>query len=166
MEPVEKPELKSWRDLLNPLPEAAMVNSTETPKNDPNQDTVLSVPAGEVEVVVFFFDSNINSLIAETVTIEKTEGIARRTMEKLLAGPEDPAHDPIAPRGTRLLDINIKPAEGLCIVDLSREARQATDRHEKEIMVQAVTDTLRQFPAVDEVAILVGGEPLEETKMF
>lgn len=63
----------------------------------------------------------------------------------------------MVPAGTELLDINIKP-DGLCIVDLSREVNQVSSARQGELMVQAIANTLGQFPAVKEVSFLVEGE--------
>ena len=58
------------------------------------------------------------------------------------------------------MDINLKP-DGLCIVDLSSEARQVSDRSQEELMIDAVAKTLGQFPTVQERTFMINGENVD-----
>lgn len=165
-ETVEKPTVKTWRDLLNPIPGQPVTNQSAEIKPEESRDGVEQPAADMVEVVLYFYDQNQKTLVAEPTKIIKTEGIARRTMEKLLAGPANSGYTAIAPAGTKLLDINIKKEERLCIVDLSSEAKQVADHQQAQNLLDAVTKTLCQFPTVNEVRILINGQMVDEISAF
>ena len=105
------------------------------------------------------------SLVEEMHSIPKEEGIARRTINELMKGPDTPEYLSIVPEGTRLLDINLKP-DGLCIINLSREACQVNSREQEEMMVMAIANTVGQFPAVKEVTFMIEGEFVQEIGGF
>ncbi len=92
-------------------------------------------------------------------------GIARSTINELFKGPETPGYLSVVPEGTRLLDINVKP-DGLCIVDMSHEARQVANKQQEEMMVMAIVNTIGQFPTVKEVTFRINGEPVQEIGGF
>ncbi|HAA09020.1 MAG: GerMN domain-containing protein [Syntrophomonadaceae bacterium] len=159
--------IKSWRDLVNLLPEPQQESQEEPldmlptveplPEAEPDQETI--------EVVLYFGRGDGLSLVEEMRSIPKEEGIARRTINELMKGPDTPEYLSIVPEGTRLLDINLKP-DGLCIINLSREACQVTSREQEEMMVMAIANTVGQFPAVKEVTFMIEGEFVQEIGGF
>ncbi len=166
---IRQESLKTWRDLLNPISQNLTSNkaTVESEKTQVKPTIENSNETAEtVQVKLFFFDSNKNALQAENAAIVKTEGIARSTMERLLLGPSSASLKSIAPFGTHLLDINIKKNEQLCIVDLSSEAKNISDKSQAKMMVDAISNTLFQFPSVKKVSILIAGESIEEIPVF
>ena len=159
--------IKRWRDLVYLLPETKQENQEATldmiptveplPEAEPDQETI--------EVVLYFGRGDGLSLVEEMRSIPKEEGIARRTINELMKGPDTPEYLSIVPEGTRLLDINLKP-DGLCIINLSREACQVTSREQEEMMVMAIANTVGQFPAVKEVTFMIEGEFVQEIGGF
>ncbi|MGI6064902.1 MAG: GerMN domain-containing protein [Bacillota bacterium] len=115
------------------------------------------------EVVLYFSDQAGEKLALETRAIAKVEGIARATVQELLAGPSvESGLLPTIPVGTKLTDINVRP-DGLCIVDFSSEL---VDNHpggslNEELTVYSIVNTLTQFPTIQEVQILVDGQKVE-----
>ncbi|HHW07143.1 MAG TPA: GerMN domain-containing protein [Clostridia bacterium] len=119
-----------------------------------------SPPEDLREVVLYFADGYGQSLVAETRLIPKTEGIARATINELLAGPSpDSGLLPTVPYGTMLRDINVKD-DGLIIVDFSRELidNHAGGQLGETLTVYSIVNTLTQFPTVDRVRFLVDGQ--------
>lgn len=115
------------------------------------------------EVTLFFAGADGNSLAPEIRVIEKSEGIARATMEELIAGPT-PGNGllPTIPQGTSLLDINVT-AEGLCIVDFSPEllGESSGEVIGDNLMVYSIVNTLTNFPTVDRVEFRIDGGSVE-----
>lgn len=153
---VENNKINSWRDLLK-IP----ASSEETAQNTSEPAVVPDGNSGEavekISVRLYFIDPKQNKLAVEERSIDKVEGIARQTMAELIKGPSSAEYEAVFPAGTRLLDINIKP-EGLCIVDLSSEADKIAGQEQGNFMIQAVADTLGQFPSIKEVSFLINGE--------
>ena len=66
----------------------------------------------------------------------------------------------VFPEGTKLLDINIKP-EGVIIVDFNSKLTKLSSEHQERLAVYSIVNTLGQFPAVQEVQILINGDKLD-----
>jgi len=115
------------------------------------------------EVTLYFAGQEGNSLLPEVRTIQKTEGIARATMEQLIAGP-GPGSEllPTIPQGTSLLDINVKE-DGLCIVDFSGEllSEGADGVIPDNLMVYSIVNTLAEFPTIEKVQFRINGQEVE-----
>lgn len=148
-------KIKAWKDLLK-IPTAA---EKETPANTQpiKPSTEISQSQDKITIKLYFMDSTGKKLVAEERSIVKTEGIARQTMQELLKGPAQQGLQTAVPAGTRLLDINVKP-EGLCIVDLSSDVNKISTKEQGKLAVQAMANTLAQFPSVREVSFLINGE--------
>lgn len=148
---------KKWQDLIRLLPEEE--------KGDKPGDTQLTdknmILGESIDIDLYFIAADGKSLAAEKRTIPKTEGIARKTLEELIKGPENADYGNPLPAGIKLLDINIK-ADGLCIVDLSSQARQAGGPVEEQLMVYAIANTAGQFPTVSAVTFMVDGEKVNQ----
>lgn len=152
---------KSWQDLIRLLPEEEKNTAPESLQT-PDENTIL----GEsIDIELYFVAADGVSLEAEKRTIIKTEGIARKTVEELIKGPGNANYSSAMPTGIKLLDINIKP-EGLCIVDLSSQARLVGNMNEEQMMVYAIANTVGQFPAVKEVTFMVDGEKVKQLGGF
>ena len=115
----------------------------------------------KVEISLYFSEQNGDYLQAEKREIAMVPGLARATVEELIAGPKTKGLLRTVPEGTQLLDINVE--NGLCRVDLSKEFK---DNHwggsSGEILtVYSLVDTLTQFSSIDKVEILVEGQKVE-----
>ena len=116
-----------------------------------------SVP--QMTVALYFASADGEKLVKEEKAIPKVEGMARATIETLLEGP-DAASGLLSavPAGTQLLDINVKPDSGLCIVDFSKELASTAAGVSEEVTVYAIANTLCQFATIDQVEFRVEGQ--------
>lgn len=153
--PQANSKITEWKDLLKVTPEKT---GKTAPAVKPSADHTAQVES--IGVKLYFAAGDDNKLASEERSIPKVEGIARQTLEELLKGPQNAANKAVAPSGTRLLDINLKP-DGLCIVDLSSEARQVENQRQAEIMIQAIANTLGQFATIKRVKFLIDGNPAD-----
>jgi len=116
------------------------------------------IPTGAdaMQVMCYFADEEMN-LLSETRTVEKTPGVARKTVEELLKGPKDPTLSTTIPEGTVLLDINITSG-GKCIVDLSKEFVQFESESAAKTGIFSIVNALTEFQSVKEVEFRVDGK--------
>lgn len=159
--------IKSWRDLVNLLPEPEGQSQEELPDSVPTVEPVTNpeINMETIEVMLYFGGQDGLSLVKEPRVIPKEEGIARSTINELIKGPNTPEYLNVFPEGTRLRDINVKP-DGLCIIDLSHEACQVSNQQQEEMMVMAIVNTVGQFPTVKEVTFMIDGEPVQKIGGF
>ncbi|MDO4539759.1 MAG: GerMN domain-containing protein [Syntrophomonadaceae bacterium] len=158
-------ELADWRQLFQEAPPA---DEEPLPITDDELLAQLGVlpesPApgdavgtgGEVMVVKLYYPDEMGYMSQEERTVAAEEGVARRTMELLLDGPEDAALQNIFPAGTTLKDINIKE-DGECIVDLSAEVTGVKNREQEDLMVESIINTLGEYPTIKRVSFRVEG---------
>jgi len=152
----EDTRLKSWREWIKvPVEEGKKASSTAVKSN--RTANIKELTKERITVELYFARKDGKGLEAEKRDIPKEEGIARKTIEALLAGPQNPNLNCPLPEGTKLLDINIKP-DGLCIVNFSREITTVTPGKPEQLAVDAVVKTLCQFPSVKEVRFMVEGD--------
>ena len=133
-----------------------------TEPEQPDDTTSPATVSGDTrEVVLYFANSNGTSLEGETRAIPKQEGIARATINELIAGPNDANLSPTLPAATILEDINI--ANGICTVDFSSDflTDLSADQDAQMLALYSVVNTLTQFDSVDYVRILVNGKVLD-----
>lgn len=128
---------------------------------DPGKTGDEKITGEETTTVVLYFAGTEGYLVPEQREVPKVAGIARKTMEELCKGPESEGLLPTMPRGTRLLDINIR--DGLCTVDFSKEL---VENHPggssgELVTVYSIVNTLTQFPSVEKVVILVEGQRVQ-----
>lgn len=95
--------------------------------------------------------------------IDDTPGVGAAALELLIEGPTQEEldsleiEDPI-PKGTELLSLNIE--DGVATADFSSELTDFGGGSLNVRTIEAmITETLEQFPTVEEVVILVEGEP-------
>jgi germination protein M len=141
------------------------VNIEPGDTTEPEQsDAMTSQDSGSEdsrEVVLYFANSDGTSLEGETRAIPKQEGIARATINELIAGPVDANLSPTLPAATILEDINI--ADGVCTVDFSTDflTDLSSDQEAQMLALYSIVNTLTQFDSVDYVRILVNGQALD-----
>ncbi|SCZ78209.1 GerMN domain-containing protein [Acidaminobacter hydrogenoformans] len=113
----------------------------------------------EVSLTLYFATPNADGLLPESRTMLVADGaVAKAAVMGLIWGPQSDNLRPTIPDGTRLLGVSI--ADGICTVDFSREF---VDNHPGgsagEIMtLSSILETLKQFPSIDKVQILVEGQ--------
>ncbi len=162
---LEKYELKSWKDLLenNPIAETPDLDKIIKNIDDADQGKTEVSDLNEQELItvdLYFIGSDGSKLVKETRSITKEEGLARSTIGELIKGPATEGNLSVFPDDTSLLDINIKP-EGNCIVDFSGQLAMINDKHQGELVVFAIVNTLAQFDSVKDVQILVNGNRID-----
>lgn len=164
----ENNTIKAWKELisLSPQKDKAQKSDSETGLlidnllKKQNNDSQEEKSGKNIEVELYFLDPGGKKLIKEKRNITKVEGIARKTIEELIKGPAKDENLPVFPEGTRLLDINVKP-DGLCIVDLSSQARNISNQQQEKYMIYAITNTLGQFPTINEVEFMINGDRVD-----
>jgi len=153
-------KIKEWQDLLKIPVDKEKASQKEKNVLPSKNEKSQPVTEQSMTVSLYFADSTGNKLIVEERDIVKVEGIARKTLEELLKGPTNVESVQVFPDGTRLRDINIKP-DGLCIVDLSAEARGVVNKEQEKLMIYGIANTLNQFPSVKEVSFMINGEKVD-----
>ncbi|RDI44191.1 GerMN domain-containing protein [Falsibacillus pallidus] len=103
-------------------------------------------------------------VMAQTLQLPKTEGIAKEALEYLVAnGPVSEmlpnGFRAVLPADTEVLGVDIK--DGVAVADFSKEFSTYQAEDEQRIL-QAVTWTLTQFDSVKRVELRVNGTPLTE----
>lgn len=158
--PQSSTEIMSWQDMIKLAPRLDTNGSVGKIKTKVSEKTgKTSLSADKKEIKLYFAASDGQSLIVETRMIERTEGIARSTIQELIKGPQMGGAK-VFPPDSRLLDINIKP-EGLCILDFNSQAADLKNEQAEKIMVYSVAATLSQFPTVKEVSFRINGEGVD-----
>lgn len=156
-------EVKSWKDMVKISPSVESDRPAKNAGSEGGKVKVADKKASSVEqreIKLYFSGKTDEGLVMETRKINKTEGIARSTIQELIKGPRQTGANKIFPAGSRLLDINIKP-EGLCIVDFSREVTNLQGGKAEKALVYSIAATLSQFPSVKAVSFRVNGEEVD-----
>ncbi len=161
----DQSKIKDWQALLKIPAEKEKVSETEKAPLPLTSKTSESPGGQSLQVSLYFGDARGHKLIAEERDIAKVEGVARKTMEELLKGPANVEAVQVFPDGTRLLDINVKP-DGLCIVDLSGEARGVNNKEQEKLMIYAVANTMGQFPSIKEISFMIDGQNVDSIGGF
>ncbi|WP_061214144.1 GerMN domain-containing protein [Syntrophomonas wolfei] len=152
--------LKAWKDLIKLAPED---NTKKEVKKNPEELIPAREKSESISIKLYFAQADKEELVMERREITRTEGIARSTMQELLKGSDNPAYRNVFPEGTRLLDINLKP-DGTCILDFSSELRRLENGTEEKQMIDAVCQTLAQFPAVKQLVFMIDGREIDIIK--
>ncbi len=152
---LDSSKVNEWKDLIK-IPTSSQ-NTPIGKETVPGTQNGVLATTEQINVKLYFIDAGQRKLVVEERSIDKVEGIARETMQALLEGPTQKDYLEVFPVGTTLLDINVKP-EGLCIVDLSSEANKISNKEQGKLMIQAVANTMSQFPAINSVSFLINGE--------
>ncbi|MGS0763923.1 GerMN domain-containing protein [Syntrophomonas curvata] len=159
-------DIKNWKDLLSLAPEKSSTPpSAESGEQSKLQKNPETAGRDLIEVKLYFIGADGKSLVVEERNIARTESLARNTLKELVKGPAKAENLPVIPEGTRLRDINLKP-DGLCIVDLSSEARHTGSAEQEKLMVYAVANTLGQFATVKNISFMIDGQNVETIAGF
>ena len=150
---------KAWQDLIKLVPEKPKKQEVKTQQKV--EAPAPKSPSGEtVTIKLYFARSGQEELAVENRTVAKTQAIARKTMEELIKGPQSKELLPVFPAETALRDINIK-TDGICVVDFNAKVRGIKNQQDEKLMVQAVSNSLGQFPTVQGVTFMVDGQEVE-----
>lgn len=142
----------------SPSPEPESIEAPESSEKDavlPSTDTV--------DTVVYYQD-NYGYLVPVMRSVPAEEGIAKATLNLMV---QSTYNDMEAARlGLRTIfpentAFDLDVSNGVATIDLSAEVTQYKDAASEANMVSAVVNTLTEFPTVDTVNILVGGQAIE-----
>ena len=116
----------------------------------------------DVPVSLYFLRAGSAALEFEVRVFRLTEDEtpARAVLEALIAGPQDEGLMALLPR-----DLTVRYAwvdDGVCCADLSDALLAALpdSRPEQELVISSIVETLCSMDKVDQVQLLVEGEPL------
>ena len=128
-------------------------NAGDTPESETS-----SLPPEDARRVVLYFASADGGLETESRDIPQQEGIARATVNELIAGPQSAGLKPTLP-STAIVE-GMTVSDGECTVDFSSELvdHLSAESDAQKLAVYSVVNTLTQFDSVDRVRILVDGE--------
>jgi len=101
-------------------------------------------------------------LLPETKSIKVAENdFALATLKALVETlPNDKTMQNIFPKGTKVLGVDVK--NGIAVVNFSKEFAAKTEgEYATVMMVNAVVNTLTQYPEIKKVRILVEGRKIE-----
>lgn len=124
----------------------------------------VAAPLKEMQQTVVYYEDADGYLVPVQRDVERQEGIAKATLEMMVASPKndmDAARlglSPVLPEGTTF-DLDI--SSGHARVDLSRHALSAEDKTQEENMRTAIVWALTEFDTVKDVNFLVGGQARE-----
>ena len=139
-----------------PIQEQPLPNR-DRPEQNPEQQPTFDA-ADTREVVLYFASADGLALEGEIRAIPRQEGMARATLNQLIAGPQIAGLLPTIPNGTILRDINIR--DGVCIVDFSWDivAHHPGGLQNEQLTIFSIINTLSQFESIEQVKILIEGQ--------
>ena len=129
---------------------------------EPDEEA-LSADAGTVDTVVYYQD-NYGYLVPVQCKVPAEDGIAKATLSLMV---KSTANDMQAARlGLRTvlpenISIDLDIADGLARIDLGEEALDMPDAAAESNMITAIVQALTEFPTVEKVEFLIGGQRLE-----
>ena len=125
--------------------------------------TAQDAEAGTVSTVVYYQD-NYGYLVPVQCKVPAEDGIAKATLSMMV---KSTANDMQAARlGLRTvlpenISIDLDIAGGLARIDLGEEALEMPDAAAEGNMITAIVQALTEFPTVEKVEFLIGGQKLE-----
>lgn len=122
---------------------------------------VQVTPSGDTQASVVYYQDGEGYLVPVTRQLDKTDGIAKATLNLMVSSPENDLAaarlglKTTVPAGTTF-DLDIR--DGRARVDMSKESLSCISAEEETLMVQSVVQTLCTFDSVEEVAFLFDGQ--------
>ena len=129
------------------------------------QDVLLSTMDDVIETVTvsLYFLNEDGELTAEQRALEVYEGqtLAESAIEALLEGPQERDLVPVIPRGFQINSVRVE--EGVCTLSLPESALALLPESEglQRQILQSIARTIYSWGNVDEIQLLVDGEPQE-----
>ena len=124
-------------------------------------EQTMAEPQGETVSTVVFYRDGDGYLVPVTRQVEKTDGIAKATLNMMVKDSRNDLHaarlglQTVIPEGTTF-DIDIR--DGRANVNVSKEALNCISAEEEALMVDAITNTMACFSTVDEVTLEFDGQ--------
>lgn len=147
----------------SPTPAGSAATLLETsPSASPEADTT-STSAQTVNTVVYYQD-DYGYLVPVMCTVPAEQGIAKATLAMMV---KSTANDMQAARlGLRTvlpenMSIDLDITDGLARIDLGKEALEMADAAAESNMITAIVQALTEFPTVEKVEFLIGGQRME-----
>ncbi len=110
---------------------------------------------------LYFANQEKNNLVTETRNIDERgmERTAKAVVEELIKGPSGADARGVIPKGTRLLDFDIK--DSVAMVNFSKEYFPADDNKTEELLARySLVNTLCDIEGIDKVKIFIEGKEL------
>ena len=155
--------LSLWRRptlLVNDPASAALPIEFKVPSPDPDEEQAREkASSGEklVKTTVYYQD-NYGYLVPVSKSVAEAQGIAKATLSLMVGGAYNDMEAArlglrtVLPEGTNL-DLDIS-AEGVARIDLSKEAVNLASAEAESAMLNAIVQTLTEFPSVKSVEFL------------
>ncbi len=124
----------------------------------------------ELRKTVLYFQNNKGLLVPMMRKIPWEEGIAKSAINNMIDNPalrenlSSTGLSPTIPAGTEIKGITIDEDTGLCKIDFTGEVLNYETEKEEENLIKGVVYTLTEFPAINEVQIMVDGEVVSALK--
>lgn len=114
----------------------------------------------ELSAALYFRREGSDSLGYELRVLRLTEGSvpAKAVLAALTAGPEDEGLVPLLPGELSVHSVWVE--EGVCTADLSSHLLDLPQK-ERTLAARSIVETLRSLDAVDQVQLLIEGEPYQ-----
>lgn len=114
----------------------------------------------ELSAALYFRREGSDSLGYELRVLRLTEGSvpAKAVLAALIAGPEDEGLVPLLPGELSVHSVWVE--EGVCTADLSSHLLDLPQK-ERTLAARSIVETLRSLDAVDQVQLLIEGEPYQ-----
>ena len=131
-----------------------------------DENEIVEVEEDGLRKTVMYFTNGDGYLVPVMKRIPWEEGIAKVSLSNMIDSPELrevlslTGLSPVIPAGTEIMGITIDQETGLCKVDFSENALSYDSEKEEENFIKGVVYTLTEFPAIQEVQILIGGKEL------
>ena len=116
----------------------------------------------DVPATLYFRRQGGDALVGELRVFRLTEDEvpAKAVLEALIAGPRDEGLAPLIPQDLTVLAAWVD--DGVCCADLSAELYRSmpSGEREQELLISSIVETLCSLDTVEQVQLLVEGEPL------
>lgn len=107
-------------------------------------------------VDLYFYDENALVFVPVTREVKNSSNMLRIAVEELVKGPKEKSYlIRTIPKG---IDIGIKTEGGAVEVNLPPELEQIAGATQRMGIIQSILHTLSQFPTVESIRFMVGGE--------
>ena len=123
-------------------------------------ETNVEITNKNKEVILYFATDNAMYLQGEKRLII-SDNLYQNTIDELIKGPDSSTLTKTIPRGTNLIDLEIK--NGIAFINFNKELQE---KHwggsaGERMTVYSIVNTLTQFPEIVKVQILIAGEEIE-----
>jgi spore germination protein GerM len=118
---------------------------------------------GQQTVLAYYVSDNGQALhvVAEPRPVQRTKAPARAAIGEALKVPYGRGLSTMAPKGTRLLDVNLKSR--VLVVNLSKQVKRnpGVGSAGEDAFAQQLAHTAAQFPTIAAVRLHVEGKPVQ-----